>query len=90
MKSLASRTVLLGTLLRPPVASGSSFCIEKCVQGLYPALPMWNISKIHIWYQGLLLIYLFLSKKTNELALLFVREIASSLCQGLCFVLLCV
>lgn len=90
VKSLASRAVSAGTLLRAPVTPGSSFCIGKCVQGLYPALPVWNISKIHIWSLGLLFIYLFPSRKTNELALLFVHEIASSLCQGLCSLLFCV
>lgn len=39
VKSLASRTVSAGTLLRAPVTPGSSFFIGKCVQGLYPALP---------------------------------------------------
>lgn len=88
VKSLASRAVSAGTLLRAPVTPGSSFCIGKCVQA--PALPVWNISKIHIWSLGLLFIYLFPSRKTNELALLFVHEIASSLCQGLCSLLFCV
>jgi len=90
VKSLPSRAVPASTLLRAPLTPDSSFCVGKCVQGLYPALPMCNISKIHIWSQRLLLIYLFPSRKTNDLALLFVHEIRGSLCQDLCSVLLCV
>lgn len=88
VKSLASRAVPAGTLLSAPVTPGSSFCFGKRVQGLHPASPTWNISKIRIWSQGLVFTNLFPSRKTNELALLFVHETANSLCQGLCSILL--
>lgn len=62
--------------IEPQVAHSA---LGNACEELYPTLPTW----------GLLFIYLFPFRTSSFVFLLFVYEIVSFLCQGLCSVLLC-